>query len=196
MYSHILVSNCSWTASVITRSKKSFHLEQISGTNAILRGDKYLRMKKGRCTTKIQLLQLYSDDSAFRVRPEPQKTKSPLRLLHRQEHHGPHSNLNLPPKSPPSNFVTTTSPNVPPVLDKSNSPWVACKRTQPHFLCHARSWDNKNLCWVTNNPAGTDVAFMSYGSLHIATFWTICSINVNKHWVGTNLNTLFYQDPK
>lgn len=48
---------------------KSFYLEQISGINAILKRDKYLRMKNGCCNTKIQLLKLYSDDSAFRVGP-------------------------------------------------------------------------------------------------------------------------------
>lgn len=57
---------------------KSFHLEQISGINAIQRRDKYLRMKNGCCTTKIQLLQLFSDDSALRVGPKPPKTKVTL----------------------------------------------------------------------------------------------------------------------
>lgn len=90
---------------------KSFHLEQISGINAIQRRDKYLRMKNGCCTTKIQLLQLFSDDSALRVGPKPPKPKSPWRFLH-------NSNLNLPPKSQPSNFATRTSPNVPILLDK------------------------------------------------------------------------------
>lgn len=57
----------------------------------------------------------------------------------------------------------------------------------------AWSRENKGLC---DKPAGADVAFMSYGSLHIATFWTICGNNVNKHWVIENGNILFYQDPQ
>lgn len=46
------------------------------------------------------------------------KTKSPWHFLHRQEHQGLNSNLNLPPKSQPSNFVTRTSLNVRTLLDK------------------------------------------------------------------------------
>lgn len=76
-------------------------------------------------------------------------------------------------------------------LDSSCSQDCPDPNHKSTFYIMAWSWDNKDLCV---KPAGADFAFMSYGSLHIATFWTICGNNVNKHWEIEHGNILFYQD--